>query len=67
MMQSMRLHEIAASCHCEMSEVFNVVNAYDAIGFLKWTPRAPRHTEPEKKITGMSGFGRRLRNLFGKS
>jgi hypothetical protein len=63
MMQPARLHEIAASCGCEMGTVFDVVNAYDAIGWLKWTPRPSRHAEeaPKKSLLG------RLRNPFGKS
>jgi hypothetical protein len=63
LMRHARLHEIAASCACEMGTVFDVVNAYDAIGWLKWTPRPSRHAEetPKKSILG------RLRNPFGKS
>lgn len=39
MLKPMRLHEIAAAAKAPMGEVFDVVNAYDAIGFLEWTPR----------------------------
>ncbi len=65
LMQPARLHEIAASCRCEMTDVFNVVNAYDAIGWLKWTPRPPRHLEEDDK--SKSSFLKRLRNPFGKA
>ena len=65
LMQPARLHEIAASCRCEMTDVFNVVNAYDAIGWLKWTPRPPRHLEDDGK--SKSSFLKRLRNPFGKA
>jgi hypothetical protein len=63
LMRPARLNEIAASCGCEMGTVFDVVNAYDAIGWLKWTPRPSRHAEeaPKKSLLG------RLRNPFGKS
>lgn len=64
MMQPLRLHEIVAASGAEMSEVFDVVNAYDAIGMLGWTPRPPRHTEVAE--TGLSGFMQRLRKPFGK-
>jgi hypothetical protein len=63
LMRPTRLHEIAASCGCEMGTVFDVVNAYDAIGWLKWTPRPSRHFEEAPKKSLLS----RLRNPFGKS
>ncbi len=66
LMQPQRLHEIVASCKCEMSAVFDVVNAYDAIGWLKWTPRRSRHLEDEGKLK-KSSFLSRLRNPFGKN
>lgn len=66
LMQPQRLHEIVASCECEMSTVFDVVNAYDAIGWLKWTPRRSRHFEDDDK-SKKSSFLSRLRNPFGKS
>ena len=66
MMRPSRMHEIAATSECQMSMVFDVVNAYDAIGWLKWTPRKSRHDEEDaaqKKPSLLS----RLRNPFGKS
>lgn len=66
MMQPARLHEIAATCGCSMGEVFAVVNAYDAIGCLKKTPRPSRHAEPEAEKP-RSTFLQRLRKPFGKS
>jgi len=64
MMQPLRLHEIVAASAAEMSEVFDVVNAYDAIGMLEWTPRAPRHSEAVE--TGLSGLMQRFRKPFGR-
>ena len=66
LMQPHRLHEVAASCACEMSSVFDVVNGYDAIGWLKWTPRRSRHHEDEAESKKPS-FLSRLRKPFGKS
>ena len=66
LMQPTRLHEIAASCNASMDKVFSVVNAYDAIGCLSWTPRPPRHAEPEDEGK-MSSLFKRLRKPFGKS
>jgi hypothetical protein len=42
MLQPGRLHEIAAASHASMADVFDVVNAYEAIGLIEWQPRAPR-------------------------
>ena len=59
-----RLHEIAANSNASMSDVFDVVNAFDAIGLIEWQPRAPRGEpidEPKR------GLFKRLRNPFGKS
>ncbi|MBN8728131.1 MAG: hypothetical protein J0H15_10595 [Xanthomonadales bacterium] len=39
MMKPLRLHEIAAASGAPMADVFDVVNAYDAIGLLEWQPR----------------------------
>jgi hypothetical protein len=43
MMRPLRLHEIAQKANATMTEVFDVVNAYDAVGLLEWQPRASRH------------------------
>lgn len=34
-----RLHDVAAATGLPMAEVFDVVNAWDAIGYVEWTPR----------------------------
>lgn len=65
MMQPLRLHEIVAASGADMSEVFDVVNAYDAIGWLEWKPRAPRHGESAGD-TGLTGLVQRLRKPFGR-
>ncbi|MEO8011898.1 MAG: hypothetical protein ABI650_09665, partial [Dokdonella sp.] len=65
MMQPMRLHEIVAASGAEMSEVFDAVNAYDAIGWLQWTPRPPRHSSAPADA-GLSGLMNRLRKPFGR-
>ena len=48
-----------------MAEVFDVVNAYDAIGWLEWTPRPPRHADVANE-SGLSGFMQKLRKPFGR-
>jgi hypothetical protein len=63
MLQPGRLHEIAAASNASMADVFDVVNAYDAIGLIEWQPRSPRAgTEPaeEPKSTLLG----RLRKSF---
>lgn len=65
MMQPLRLHEIAAAATSKMSDVFDLVNAYDAIGSLEWSKRAPRHAEAKAEST-LSGWMQRLRKPFGK-
>ncbi|MBA8884524.1 hypothetical protein [Dokdonella fugitiva] len=54
MLQPARLHEIAAAAAAPMAEVFNLVNAYDAIGNIEWQPRARRHepATPEPSLMG---------------
>jgi hypothetical protein len=63
MLQPGRLHEIAAASNASMADVFDVVNAYDAIGLIEWQPRSPRAgSEPveEPKATLLG----RLRKSF---
>lgn len=56
MLQPGRLHEIAAASGASMADVFDVVNAYDAIGLIEWQPRAPRGGEPvEEPKQGLLG------------
>jgi hypothetical protein len=56
-----KVNEIAAASGAPMDEVFNVINAYDAIGLIEMERRLPRHAEPEP-----SGLFARLRKPFGK-
>ena len=54
MLQPARLHEIAATSGAAMADVFDVVNAFDAIGLIEWQPRAPRGGAPvEEPKTGL--------------
>jgi hypothetical protein len=43
MLRPLRLHEIARKADAKMVEVFDVVNAYDAIGLIEWEPRKSRY------------------------
>jgi hypothetical protein len=61
MLQPSRLHEIAATSGSSMADVFDVVNAYDAIGLIEWQPRPRRDDGPAP------GLMQRLRRPFGKS
>lgn len=56
-----KVNEIAAASGASMEEVFDVINAYDAIGLIDMERRLPRHAEPEP-----TGFLARLRKPFGK-
>ncbi|MET0226972.1 MAG: hypothetical protein ABW187_11060 [Dokdonella sp.] len=47
MLRSKPLHRIAAAAGATMTEVFDVVNAYDAIDLLEWTPRRSRYAAPD--------------------
>jgi len=62
LLQPMRLHEIAAAAEASMADVFDFVNACDAIGLIEWQPRA-RRDEGESKP---SLFGK-LRKSFNRS
>ena len=57
-----KVNEIAASSGATMDEVFDVINAYDAIGLIDMERRLPRHTEPEQS----KGLFAKLRKPFGK-
>jgi len=54
LLEPARLHEVAAAAGAPMAEVFNLVNAYDAIGMIEWTPRAHRTgpTQPAPSLMG---------------
>jgi len=56
-----KVNEIAAASGAPMDEVFDVINAYDAIGLIDMERRLPRHAEPEP-----TGLLARLRKPFGK-
>ncbi len=57
MQHSARLNEIAANAGTSMDAVFNLVNAYDAIGEIEWTPRQRRPSEPPP-TAGKGLFGK---------
>jgi hypothetical protein len=40
----LRLHEIVAASQTSMAEVFSVVSAYDAIGWVQWQLRESFHS-----------------------
>ncbi|MEP7044577.1 MAG: hypothetical protein ABI843_16040 [Dokdonella sp.] len=61
MLQPARLHEIAATAGAPMADVFDIVNAYDAIGLIEWQPRPRRDDGPAR------GLMQKLRRSFGKS
>ncbi len=63
LLQPLRLHEIAAASGAPMADVFDVVNAYDAIGLIEWQPRARR----DDGQPAPSSLLRKFRNPFGKS
>ena len=59
-----RLHELTATSGASMEQVFDVVNAYDAIGRLSWTPRQRLAAEPQTETKPAAGgrfwpFGKR--------
>lgn len=62
LLQPLRLHEIAAASGAPMADVFDVVNAYDAIGLIEWKPR-PRRDDSQPAPPSLL---RKLRNPFGK-
>ncbi len=43
MLTARRLEEIARVSGCDLTEVFDVVNAYEAIGYVEWTLRERKH------------------------
>jgi len=56
-----KVNEITAASGAAMADVFDVINAYDAIGLIDMEKRLPRHAEPEP-----TGLLARLRKPFGK-
>lgn len=63
MLQPMRLHEIAAASGAPMADVFDLVNAYDAVGLIEWQPR----TRAAVEAPASPSLLQRLRRPFGKS
>jgi hypothetical protein len=63
MLQPGRLHEIAAASHASMADVFDVVNAYDAIGLIEWQPRSPRDGSEPVETPKQGLFGRLRKSL----
>ncbi len=61
MLQPLRLHEIAAVSGAPMGDVFNVINAYEAVGLIEWQPRARREESPRAP-----SLLDKLRNPFGR-
>lgn len=50
MLRPLRLHEIARKADAKMIDVFDVVNAYDAIGLLEWQPRKSRYAAADRQL-----------------
>lgn len=51
-----RVNEIANAANTRMENVFDLINAYDAIGAIEWKPRPPRYAAPEPaKKSGLLG------------
>lgn len=65
LLQPMRLHEIAAASGAPMADVFDLVNAYDAVGLIEWQPRPRRADRPPPKPS--PSLLTKLRKPFGKS
>ncbi len=66
LMQPARLNEIAATANVPMAEVFDVVNAYHAIGLIEWESRASLRAPVKTEREG-GGLLSRLKRPFGKS
>lgn len=66
MLQPARLNEIAAAANVPMAEVFDVVNAYHAIGLIEWESRASLRAPVKNERDGGSLLSR-LKRPFGKS
>ncbi len=61
----LRLNEISATAKVRMEAVFDIINAYDAVGKIEWTQRQRLNAQPtidEKK----NGILDRLKWPFGK-
>lgn len=64
LLQPMRLHEIAAAAEASMADVFDFVNACDAIGLIEWQPRTRRDDGAAPARPSLFG---KLRKSFNRS
>lgn len=64
LLQPMRLHEIAAAAEAPMADVFDFVNACDAIGLIEWQPRTRRDDGAPPARPSLFG---KLRKSFNRS
>lgn len=64
LLQPMRLHEIATAAEASMADVFDFVNACDAIGLIEWQPRARRDDGGVEAKPSLFG---KLRKSFNRS
>lgn len=64
LLQPMRLHEIATAAEASMADVFDFVNACDAIGLIEWQPRARRDDDAVGSKPSLFG---KLRKSFNRS
>lgn len=60
----LRLHEIAAAAEAAMADVFDFVNACDAIGLIEWQPRTRRDDGAPPEKPSLLG---KLRKSFNRS
>jgi hypothetical protein len=58
------LTDIAAFCGAPMAEVFDVINAYEAIRALETEKRQPRHVDPQETRGGL--FSKLRKSLTGR-
>ncbi|TDR45795.1 hypothetical protein DFR29_104225 [Tahibacter aquaticus] len=65
MLQPARLNEISAAANVPMADVFDVVNAYYAIGLVEWETRASLRAPAKPEASG--GLLSRLKRPFGRS
>lgn len=61
-----RLNEIAANAGTSMDAVFDIVNAYDRIGAIEWTPRQRRPLQTVAETEKKPGLFGSIGWLFGK-
>ena len=64
MLTPLRLHEVAAAAEAAMADVFDFVNACDAIGLIEWQPRTRRDDGAPPEKPSLLG---KLRKTFNRS